>query len=147
MARAREELALRLHSAVLHLMRRIRREDDVTGLSAPRLAALSCVVFAGPRTLGELATMEQVSPPTMTNVVAGLERDGYVRRETPPEDRRVVLVRATPKGRRVMERSRRLRAAFLAEKLEGLDPDELAALDRAADIMLRIYEQSRTTLP
>ena len=124
-------------------MRRIRREDEPTGLSAPRLSALSCVAFGGPRTLSELAAMEQVSGPTMTNLVAGLKRAGLVRRETSASDRRVVLVHITAKGRQIMERDRARRAAFLVEKLRALGPGDQDTLDRAADLMLRIYNESR----
>ncbi len=56
-------VADRLHSAAIHLLRRLRRTDEATGLSPARLSALSVVVYAGPRTLGELAGIEQVRPP------------------------------------------------------------------------------------
>src|ERR687883_145288 len=81
---AATRLADRLHSAAIHLLRRLRREDARTGLSGPRLSALSVVVFAGPRTLGELAAAEQVRPPTMTRLVQALEREGLVARDPDP---------------------------------------------------------------
>src|SRR5688572_17075132 len=84
-----ERTADRLHSAAIHLLRRLRREDAKTGLSAPRLSALSVVVFAGPLTLGELAAAEQVRPPTMTRLVSALEAEGLVTRETDPDDGRL----------------------------------------------------------
>src|SRR5229473_2111765 len=71
----------RLHSAAIHLLRRLRRQDDASGLTAPRLSALSVIVFSGPLTLGALATAEQVRPPTMTRLVAALEEAGLVVRE------------------------------------------------------------------
>src|SRR5881392_3398151 len=89
------DLADRLHSSAIHLLRRLRREDDASGLPAPHLSALSVIVFGGPITLGALATAEQVRPPTISRVVAALERDGLVTRETDPSDRRVVRVKAT----------------------------------------------------
>jgi DNA-binding MarR family transcriptional regulator len=143
-----EELAIRLHSAVLHLMRRIRREDDAigvsaTGVSAPQLSALSCVAFGTPRTLGELAHMEQVSPPTMTRIVAALEQQKLVTRTNPAADKRVSHIIATPKGRRMIEQGRDRRAAFLARHLAALPAADRRALSRAADLMLRIYEESR----
>jgi hypothetical protein len=73
-----ERTADRLHSAAIHLLRRLRREDAKSGLSAPRLSALSVLVFGGPLTLGELANAEQVRPPTMTRLVTALEADGRV---------------------------------------------------------------------
>ena len=91
-------LAERLHSAAIHLLRRLRAEDDASGLTAPRLSALSVLVFGGPRTVGELARAEQVRAPTISRLVAGLERDGLVRRERDPDDARVQRIRATRAG-------------------------------------------------
>ena len=93
---AAERTADRLHSAAIHLLRRLRREDAATGLSAPRLSALSVVVFGGPLTLGELASAEQVRPPTMTRLVSALEDAGLVDRETDAADGRLTRIRATP---------------------------------------------------
>src|ERR671924_776068 len=92
------EAADRFHSAAIHALRHVRREDPASGLSAARLSALSVLVFGGPRTLGELAAAERVRPPTMTNTVRGLEEAGLVRREADPHDGRVVRVEATAKG-------------------------------------------------
>src|SRR5215472_14325726 len=74
------DLADRLHSAAIHLLRRLRREDDASGLPAPQLSALSVIVFAGPVTLGELAAAEQVRPPTITRLVDKLEAAGLAER-------------------------------------------------------------------
>ena len=84
------ELADRLHSAAIHLLRRLRRQDDASGLPAPQLSALSVIVFGGRITLGDLAQAEQVRPPTITRVVAALEEDGLVERVSASDDRRVV---------------------------------------------------------
>src|SRR5947208_16870395 len=81
-----EAVADRLHSAALHLLRRLRAEDDELGVSPPRLSALSVVVFGGPLTIGALAEAEGVKPPTMTRLVDGLEREGLVTRESDPAD-------------------------------------------------------------
>src|ERR671936_1538942 len=89
------EAADRFHSAAIHALRHVRREDPATGLSAARLSALSVLVFGGPRTLGELAAAEHVKPPTMTRIVRALEEDGLVRREPDPNDGRIARVRAT----------------------------------------------------
>jgi DNA-binding MarR family transcriptional regulator len=129
------QVADRLHSAAIHLLRQLRRRDVETGVGPAQLSALSVLVFAGPRTLGELARAEQVRPPTMTRIVAGLQRSGLVRRERDATDRRVVPVRATPKGVRVMQAGRRRRVALLAAQLRRLDPKTVAALGRAASII------------
>ena len=134
--------AMRLHGAVLHLMRRIRREDLHFGLSASRMSALSCVAFGTPRTVGELADMEQVSRPTMTRLVAALERDGYVEKRPDAGDGRLIWIEATPRGRHLIEDGRRRRSAFLAGHLAGLDERDRKALGRAIGIMERIYKES-----
>src|SRR6184192_321442 len=92
------DAADRFHSAAIHALRHVRREDPATGLSAARLSALSVLVFGGARTLGELAKAEHVRPATMTRIVQALEREGLVRRESDPRDRRVTRLHATAKG-------------------------------------------------
>lgn len=129
------QLADRLHSGAIHLLRRLRVEDAASGLTAPRLSALSVIVFGGPLTLGALAAAEQVRPPTMTRLVTALERDGLVTREPDPKDRRQVLLRATPSGRRLLEDGRIRRTASLARRLAALPPADLEALARAAGLL------------
>ena len=133
-----EAVADRLHSAAIHLLRRLRAQDDVLGVSAPRLSALSVVVFAGPLPIGELASTERVRAPTMTRLVDGLEHHGLVRRIPDPADGRGVLVRATPKGARMLDRGRARRVRALSESLRALSPAELAVLGRAADLIERV---------
>ncbi len=134
-------IADRLHSAAIHLLRRLRRTDDATGLSPARLSALSVVVFAGPRTLGEVASIEQVRPPTMTHLVRGLGQQGLVRRESDDDDKRVARIRATQKGRRVLERGRQLRLRGLTERISALDASDVAALEAAIPIIERLSEE------
>ena len=133
-----DAVADRLHSAAIHLLRRLRVEDEALGISAPRLSALSVLVFAGPRRVGELAEAEQVEPPTMTRLVDGMERDGYVAREADPEDRRAVIVRATAKGVRALKKGRSQRLDALAAGLRALTPGELVALARGVDVLERV---------
>ena len=128
------DVADRLHSAAIHLLRRVRTSDEETGLSPARLSALSVVVFGGPLTLGSLARAEQVRPSTMTPIVAALEADGLVRKEG-GADRRTVRVTATPKGRRLMQRARERRLEALAELLGPLEGDDVATLGRAASLI------------
>ena len=137
-AREVEAVADRLHSAALHLLRRLRAEDDALGISPPRLSALSVVVLLGPIGIGELAAAEGVAAPTMTRLVDGLERQGLVGRGPDPDDRRGVLVRATPKGSRELLRGRRRRVQVLAAGLRRLDETDLAAVARGAELIERI---------
>ena len=131
-------IADRLHSGAIHLLRRLRIEDAASGLTAPRLSALSVIVFGGPLTPGALAAAEQVRPPTMTRLVAALARDGLVTREPHPDDRRQVVLRATPAGRRLLEEGRARRTTSLARRLAALPPADLAALARAAGLLERL---------
>lgn len=131
------EAADRFHSAAIHALRHVRREDPATGLSAARLSALSVLVFGGPRTLGELAAAEQVRPATMTRIAQSLVEAGYVRREGDPADRRVVRLRATARGRRVMQQGRERRVTNLARLLERLSPEEVARVQEAAELVER----------
>jgi DNA-binding MarR family transcriptional regulator len=137
LSRTRREAADRLHSASIHVLRRVSREDPISGLSAARLSALSVLVFGGPRTLGELAAAERVRPPTMTSIVRGLEQAGLVRREPDSNDGRVTRVRATAKGDRVLQDARRRRIANLAERLGALSPEEVAHVHEAAELVER----------
>ena len=127
-----------LHSAAIHVLRRASAVDPESGLTPARLSALSVVVFAGPLTVGELAAAEQVRSPTMTSLVNGLEAAGLVARQPAPDDGRSVLVVATPRGSRVLQRARARRVAELTERLAGLPARVLATLRRAATLMERV---------
>jgi DNA-binding MarR family transcriptional regulator len=133
-----DAVADRLHSAAIHLLRRLRREDDASGLSAPRLSALSVVVFGGPVTIGALAAAEQVRVPTMSRLVASLDEDGLLRRVPDLEDRRVVRVEATAAGRALLHAGRRRRVAALARDVAALGTDEREALLRAIPLLERL---------
>jgi len=135
------EAADRFHSAAIHALRHVRREDPDTGLSAARLSALSVLVFGGPRTLGELAGAEHVRPATMTRIVQALEQDGLVRRESDPDDGRVTRLHATAKGERVMWRGRERRVANLATLLSGLTEQEVTRVHEAAELVERALTQ------
>jgi len=131
-----QQLADQLHSAAIHLLRRLRREDTASGLSAPRLSALSVIVFAGgPITLGQLAAAEQVRPPTMTRLVNALEADGLVVRERDPADGRITYLRASAKGQALLRAGRTRRVAALARQLGGLSGKDRDVLARAATLV------------
>jgi DNA-binding MarR family transcriptional regulator len=124
-----------LHSAAIRLLRRVRREDEATGLTGARLSALSVVVFAGPLTVGQLAAAEQVRSPTASKLVSELEGLGLVTRDTSITDRRVTEVRPTARGRWMLQAGRRRRVANLSARLASLGPDDLATLERAVEIL------------
>jgi len=137
-ANASTDLADRLHSAAIHVLRRVAREDAASGLGGPALSALSVVVFGGPISLGRLAEAERVRPPTMTRTVQGLEAAGLVVREPDEEDGRVVQVRASPKGSEVLQAARTRRVAALAAALDALPERDLRTLERSADLLERV---------
>jgi DNA-binding MarR family transcriptional regulator len=133
-----EATADRLHSAAIHLLRRVRREDAIMAEAPARLSALSVLVFGGPMSLGDLAAAEQVKPPTMSRVVAGLERNGLVQRFADFSDARRVRLCATVKGVKLMKRGRRRRIQSLVQNLKTLPTDELEVVRHAVQILERV---------
>jgi DNA-binding MarR family transcriptional regulator len=136
-------LADQLHSSAIHLLRQLRKEDDAGGLSAPRLSALSVVVFGGPLTLGQLAAAEQVKPPTMTRIVTGLEKDGLVQRTGDERDKRLTRIRATSQGRKVLAAGRARRVEKLTAAVSRLRGTELAELTRGVQLLEEIISSMR----
>jgi DNA-binding MarR family transcriptional regulator len=132
------DIADRLHSSAIHLLRRLRREDDASGLPAPQLSALSVIVFGGPLTLGALATAEQVRPPTITRLVDKLEAAGLVERLSDAADGRISRVSATPKGVKLLHAGRRRRVATLAAALDALSKSERSTLSNALPVLEKV---------
>jgi DNA-binding MarR family transcriptional regulator len=130
-----DDLAPRLHSAVLHLLRRLAREDRASGESPARLSALSVLVFGGPRPIGRLARDEGVTAPTMTRLVTALEQDGLVTRTPDPADRRSQLVAATELGREILVAGRARRVAALERLLGRLPARERRSLLTAVSVI------------
>ena len=133
-----EALADQLHSAAIHLLRKLRREDAASGLNAPRLSALSVVVFAGPVTLGDLAAAEQVRPPTMTRIVDALAKQGLVVKKKNAQDARSTLIHATAAGKKLLIQGRERRVRALAAQIAVLDSGERKSLGRGAEVLRRV---------
>jgi DNA-binding MarR family transcriptional regulator len=125
-----------LHSAAIHLLRKVRAKDRSSGIGPAQLSALSVLVFGGARSLKELAEAEQVRAPTMSRIVVGLERAGLVRRK-PTEDKRRMTLEATARGIKILERGRRLRVEMLVGALQELDSAGLREADAAAEFLRR----------
>lgn len=134
------ELADRLHSGAIHLLRRARRRDPLTGVSPAQLSALS-VLMGGPKTLGELAAAEQVRAPTMSRLVSEMERANLARKVTDREDGRVIRVHATAKGLRALSRGRAMRIEAIERLLKELDAGELMTVERAVGTLERMLRQ------
>ena len=127
-----------LNSAAIHLLRGLRPVDQRAGLTAARLSALSVLVYGGPQTLGDLARIEDVRPPTMTGIVDGLAAAGLARRDPHPSSQRSVLVRATPAGERLMHEARRARLETIARAVATLDSDAQGVIRAAAPHLRRL---------
>lgn len=134
---SREEVARRVHSAALHLMRYVRAQDTALGVPPAQLSALSVIVFGGKTSLSELAKTEQVRPPTMSRIIDALVHDGLVKRETDKTDRRSIIITATEKGTRIMHEGRGRREKRLLELLQPLRREEIDLLDRASEILAK----------
>lgn len=133
-------LAARLRLGVTRLARRLRQEAE-PGITPSMLATLSSVERHGPLTMSELCAVEQVQPPSMTRIVAALAEAELVTRTTDEDDRRVIRVEVSSSGRRLLERARRRKEAYLAKALRGLEPGEIETLEAAAAILERLTER------
>src|SRR6266403_190519 len=131
------EAADRLHSAAIHLLRRLRVRDRESGVGPAQLSALSVLVFGGPRSLGALADAEQVRPPTMSRIVAGLERAGLVKRRKTEDGRRVRL-EASARGTKILQEGRLRRVESLAKALYALSEKEQKLLGQLVELMQRV---------
>jgi DNA-binding MarR family transcriptional regulator len=144
---AHVEVANRLNSAAIHLLRRISRDDGADGVTGARLSALSVLVFGGAQSLSQLARREGVAAPTMSRIVDGLVRDGFVERTATEDDRRQSRIVVTEDGRRMLERGRARRIRNLSAELDTLEPDHLRSLERALDVLeaLEMRDRADTT--
>jgi DNA-binding MarR family transcriptional regulator len=132
------EVADRLHSAAIRLLRAVRVVDDETGLTAPKLSALSVLVFGGPKSLTALAQAEQVTSATMSKLVSDLEGEGLIAKRANHADRRGVRIEATAQGRALFQEGRRRRLELLRKSVAKLSAGERERLRDAAELMLRV---------
>jgi DNA-binding MarR family transcriptional regulator len=128
-------VAQRLTSMTLHMLRRLARDEQVTGIRPARLSALATLAVDGPTTLGGLARRERVTPPSMTRLVQALESDGYVERLPSATDGRQVGVRITAAGERFLAERGQARADAVAGWLRGLEDDQLRVVDAAVELL------------
>jgi DNA-binding MarR family transcriptional regulator len=138
------EIAARLRLAVVRTARRLRQDAfEAEGdrvLSPPLTAALATLENHGPLTPSELAERERVRRPTATRIVARLVDLGLITRTPDPHDGRACLVSPTADGRALLKRLRGRKNAYLAQRMSKLDPEEVATLERAAEILERLLE-------
>ena len=136
------DLATRLRLAVTRTARRLRQQAG-TDLSPSLAAALATVEARSPLSPSELASIEGVKRPTATRIVAKLAASGLVQRAGDPADGRVSLVSITPAGSALLHKMRRRKNAYLARRLRDLPPEDVAALERAAEVLERLLEDGR----
>jgi DNA-binding MarR family transcriptional regulator len=136
------ELADRLHSAAVRLLRHARTGDAASGVTAARLSVLSVLVYGHVRTVSELAAAEQVAVPTMTRLLQDMEADGLVKRRRAVQDLRVVNVAVTARGRRALNAGRAARLELIRAVLARLAAREQDALSASVDSLLRALQPS-----
>ncbi len=129
----RRRIADHLHSAAIRVLRYAREADRKSPVGAAQLSALSVLTFGGPCSIGELASAEQVTPPTMTRIAHALESQRLVRLTPSPDDGRVTIVEATPKGIALLNKAREERLHRIELLLAEQDPGDVALLGTALD--------------
>ena len=134
------EVANALHRASIRLLRMVRAVDDQTGVSAPKLSALSVLTFGGPQNLKTLARAEQVTPATMSKLVSDLEAAGLVAKRIDRADKRGVRIEVTAKGRTLMEEGRKRRLALLNKCIAKLSREQRVLLVKASALMMSLAE-------
>lgn len=135
------ELADALHSAAIHLLRRVRGEDRESGVGPAQLSALSVLVFGGGMSLGDLAAAEQVKPPTMVRIVQALTQEGLATAKADRQDRRRLVISATARGRELMMRARKRRVEALAELISAIGRKEQEQLREAVGVVRELLSR------
>ena len=132
-----------MHSAAIHLLRRVRKVDaEAMGVSPARASALSVLVFGGARSLSELAADERVTAATMSKLVTAMESEGLVKRYPDVNDARAIRIEATAKARRILERGRARRLDLLERLLADASEAEVEAVRIAAEVVERSLESA-----
>ena len=139
-ARTDSGLASALRISVMRFSRRMRSERDPRSELLPvgQLSVLGSLYRNGDSSVGALAALERVQPPSMTRTVNCLADGGYVVRHKNESDGRQVVVALSDKGRQTIEADRRRRDAWLAQRLRELTPDERSVLRQAAPLIERL---------
>jgi len=136
------DVADKLHSASIHLLRRLRIQDLASGVGPAKLSALSVLVFSGrPLSLAELAAAEQVKNPTMSRLVSDMQRDGLVRIAASKEDARSIRITPTARGRELLLAGKKRRVDSLANVVESLSSAELGQLEGGLELLRQIIRR------
>ena len=139
------DAAVRLRLGIVRTARRLRQEAaaEASGLTPTSTAALATIERHGPLTPSELAEIERVKRPTVTRTLGCLERQGLVERTPDPSDGRSSLVSVNSAGRERLRRLRGRKNAYLAKRMRDLPAEDVAALERAAEVLEQMLEEPR----
>jgi DNA-binding MarR family transcriptional regulator len=141
-AASNSELGSQLRLSVLRLSRRLRQEA-VGEITPSQLSALSVLARRGEMTLGELAAIERIAPPSMTRIAARLESNGWLERRADASDRRIARVAVSPAGRAVIDETRSRRDAYLSSRLQDFTEDERVLLEGVVPLLERLASEDK----
>lgn len=131
-------VANQLRPVLLRLSRELRRETEQLGITSRQVTLLWLIRGNPGMSLRELAAEERISAPALSGYVDRLEKAGLLERVRDETDRRRVGLALTDEGERLLKRVRARRTTWLAERLRGLDDDELAAIEAAIEPLGRL---------
>jgi DNA-binding MarR family transcriptional regulator len=134
-----EALPARLRLAIVRTARRLRQEGG-SDLGPAQASALATIERHGPLAPSELAERERIKRPTATRILGSLEEAGLLTRVRDPEDGRSSILSVTSEGRELIRRTRARKTAYLAKRMRDLPPEDLRALERAAEILEEMRE-------
>lgn len=137
-------VANRLRPVLLRLARELRHETESLGLTSRQVTLLWLIRSHPGLSLRELAAEERISPPAISGHVDRLVKAGLVERTRDEGDRRRVGLELTEEGARVLKRVRARRTSWLAERLRGLEPEEIRAVEAAIEPLGRLLEGKRS---
>jgi DNA-binding MarR family transcriptional regulator len=129
-----------LRPVLLRLSRGLRQETEQLGVTSRQVTLLWLIREHPGLSLRELAAEERVSAPAVSGIVDRLEKAGLIERSRDTDDRRRVGLTLTEDGERLLKRVRARRTTWLAERLKGLEDDELAAVEAAIEPLWRLLQ-------
>lgn len=129
------DLADTLVMNAIRLTRTLRTQRRAEHLTGPEVSALAMIVHAGRATARDLAAAEEVTPATISRLVAAMEAKDLVRRTPDKRDSRLQWITATPLGIRRIQAGHERRLAPLTAALASLPREKRAKLAEAAEIL------------
>jgi MarR family transcriptional regulator, 2-MHQ and catechol-resistance regulon repressor len=100
------------------------------GLTEPQFSLLECLGHLGPLTIGELSKKMLVSSGNTTVVLDNLEKNGLTERVHSKEDRRTIITKLTPKGKKLFDDIFSSHANFIVNSTSVLSEQEQITLSQ-----------------